>query len=863
MPMIHLEEKLGEILANLELLKLSGTVSIETEAAAEETEPEVVEVRILKTQWGTISGYYTDYKKLAMDIDEYIGENDIYVTLNPVKKDLLARCSNRLEKYAKHTTSDNDIDRIKYVMIDFDPVRPAGISSTDDEKKKAAELLKQVRKSLLDLGYPEPIVADSGNGYHLLLPTDFENNKENVALVKEFLSALDFLYSNEKVHVDKTTYNPARIGKLYGTTACKGDDTEDRPHRDSKLLKFPEKLIPVTVEQLQVVIDKKPKVKKPIFKSGISLKTDVEAFIEEHRLDLNHSKPYEDGTIYVLGTCPWNSVHTDNSAYIMQFGNGAVAAGCHHDSCSEENWKSLRVKLGVAEEKAETEKPESKEKLADVLLKFVSKFDYYTDDLEEPYMTVKVKGKDTVMKIMSNNFRSYLRYIYEEETGLSIGSDAISQAVETLKAKAVFSGNQKKLERRAAFHNGCHYYDLGSTDGAVEINESGVKLLPQAPSIFKRGKNMKEQLKPDLSVKPQELIKLVKKHFRVKKELDAILLAIYIVTAFIRDIAHVIMVLHGEKGAAKSTSMKMLKSIIDPAAQALLTMPRAKQDLIVTLSNNYMSCFDNLDSLSAEKSDLLCMAATGGAVSTRTLYSNDDETVLEFKVLVALNGINIVANRADLLDRSILIELDRIPKTERKTEAEIWEDFNADIPKFLGAIMNTVSKAIPLREELKLDEAGRMADFTYWGYAAAEAMGIGGQYFLDAYLSNQSSANDEAIESNPVASSVVALMKENTTWTGSVSELLEKLRKVAIINNIDIRAKVWPTSPSILSKRLKEVKSNLQEIDIEYDIKKKSNFKQITIEYKGEDINSLKVPLSLELEDEEISVEEYFVYKNF
>lgn len=69
----------------------------------------------------------------------------------------------------------------------------------------------------------EPIVADSGNGYHLLLPVKLENTKENAEVAKEFLAALDFLYSTEHVEVDRTTFNPSRIVKLHGTLACKGE----------------------------------------------------------------------------------------------------------------------------------------------------------------------------------------------------------------------------------------------------------------------------------------------------------------------------------------------------------------------------------------------------------------------------------------------------------------------------------------------------------------------------------------------------------------------------------------------------------------------------------------------------------------
>ncbi|QLY79971.1 hypothetical protein [Clostridium intestinale] len=84
--------------------------------------------------------------------------------------------------------------------------------------------------------------------------------------------------------------------------------------------------------------------------------------------------------------------------------------------------------------------------------------------------------------------------------------------------------------------------------------------------------------------------------------------------------------------------MKKDRSIVDPAVRDVVSMPTSKEDLALILSNNYMPCFDNLDNITTEKSDMLCIAATAGGFSKRTLYS-DDETILYFKEPVSLNGI--------------------------------------------------------------------------------------------------------------------------------------------------------------------------------------------------------------------------------
>ncbi|SHJ36117.1 hypothetical protein SAMN02745691_01810 [Parasporobacterium paucivorans DSM 15970] len=403
----------------------------------------------------------------------------------------------------------------------------------------------------------------------------------------------------------------------------------------------------------------------------------------------------------------------------------------------------------------------------------------------------------------------------------------MNQSLSVLEMKAVFSGKKYTLSKRCSKHEGKYYYDLVDAGwNNVVIDESGWTITSAPPILFTRSKNMKEQVLPV----PYDDLTILNKYYRFKNKADEILHMVDMVTKFIPDISHPIDIIYGEKGASKTTSMKKDRSIVDPAVRDVVSMPSSKADLALILSSNYMPCFDNIDNITPEKSDLLCMAATGGGFSKRTLYTDDDETILYFKEPVMLNGINVVATRADLLDRAILLELERIPPEERKEEQRIWRDFNSDKPKILGAIFTVLSKAMSLYEEVQLDRLGRMADFTRWGYAIAEAAGIGGEVFLDAYLNNQERANDEAVESNPIAVAVIKLMNRMDSWKGSINELLGTLQSIAEKENIDTFSRLWPKEPNVLSRRLNEVKSNLEQFGITYVIRHHSSAKIITIE---------------------------------
>src|SRR5262249_11210167 len=135
------------------------------------------------------------------------------------------------------TTNDNNILCRRWLPIDADPRRPSGISSTDAEKAKALEVVLAIRYYLNGLGWPAPILADSGNGYHLLYRLDLPVN--DGGLVERTLKALAVRFDTDAVALDQKVFNPARIWKLYGTTSCKGDSTSDRPHRQSRIVEVP------------------------------------------------------------------------------------------------------------------------------------------------------------------------------------------------------------------------------------------------------------------------------------------------------------------------------------------------------------------------------------------------------------------------------------------------------------------------------------------------------------------------------------------------------------------------------------------------------------------------------------------------
>jgi hypothetical protein len=223
---------------------------------------DVVELRVPEYPRGngTTAGYFSDSDALvrrALEISA-AGAAGVYVTLNEIDPNLLARYNNRTVEYVKRVTADGNVRRRRWLLLDFDAVRLSLISATDAEHTAALTRARAVRDWLARRGWTEPVVADSGNGAHLLYAIDLPNDAAALALVGGCLRAVAARFDDEVVTVDVGVGNAAHLCKLYGTHARKGDGAEDRPHRMARILSTPKEPVPVPPEKLEVLAAEAP-----------------------------------------------------------------------------------------------------------------------------------------------------------------------------------------------------------------------------------------------------------------------------------------------------------------------------------------------------------------------------------------------------------------------------------------------------------------------------------------------------------------------------------------------------------------------------------------------------------------------------
>jgi hypothetical protein len=343
----------------------------------------------------------------------------------------------------------------------------------------------------------------------------------------------------------------------------------------------------------------------------------------------------------------------------------------------------------------------------------------------------------------------------------------------------------------------------------------------------------------------------------IKDPETKLLAKVALISYFVPNIPHIILIIHGGKGSAKSTFQRLLKGIVDPAKPALLTLHNKPEEFVLQLSQNYVIAFDNIKYLPKWLPDEACRAATGIGQTNRKLFTNDEVKVFEYKHCLMFNGINLVFSEPDVIDRSIVIELTEIDEEDRKTEEEILNQSKALKPRILASIFDILAKAITIKSSIKIKKLPRMADFAIWGEAIAQAMGYKENEFLNAYYNNIGFQNSEIVDSNPLGLAIKKFVEINsvndkiTLFEGTPKELLDRLNTIAAQEDIDRSLRDWPHNRNWLIKRLKTIKSNLHKvlgIKISIGRDSKTNTSIIKIE-KNNSGNSGEHNISPENED--------------
>jgi hypothetical protein len=431
------------------------------------------------------------------------------------------------------------------------------------------------------------------------------------------------------------------------------------------------------------------------------------------------------------------------------------------------------------------------------------------------YATFAVDGHRETWSTDSRVFLRHLRWLFYKALGKAPNATALTEAQATLEAQAMFDGECEEVHTRIAGDGvDTIYIDLCDKKWRV-VEISGItgtyRILTDPPVRFIRKRGMKALPKP----RHGGSLTLLRRLLNIGNDANWALLLGWLVAAMRPIGPYPVLVLHGEHGTSKSTLLQILRRLIDPNKADLRAEPRDTRDLAIAAINAWIIAMDNISYLPPSLSDAVCRLSTGGGFATRELFTNDQQSIFDGQRPVMLDGIEEVATRGDLLDRSISIELETITEDKRKRLSELWADFDASAGKILGALCKAAAHALRTHRKVKLDRLPRMADFAVWATAAERGLGLPDGAFMAAYDANRAAANDVALESSPVASLIVAMVRAKGRWSGTATDLLDELTERA--DEQVRRAKWWPRTPRGVSGAVRRMAPNLRGAGIEVD----------------------------------------------
>jgi hypothetical protein len=428
--------------------------------------------------------------------------------------------------------------------------------------------------------------------------------------------------------------------------------------------------------------------------------------------------------------------------------------------------------------------------------------------------------------IKSKGFKLWLTRRFFEETKGAPNSEALQSALNAIQAEAHFNAPEREVHIRVGSLDGRLYLDLGDeTWRAVEVDATGWRVMDTPPVRFRRASGMRSLPIPVRGGSIQTL----RSFLNVRSDEDFVLVVAWML-ACLRDRGpYPVMVLSGEQGSAKSTFSAILRALLDPNTAPLRALPREDRDLFIAANNGHVLAFDNVSGLPAWVSDTLCRLATGGGFAVRQLYSDQDEVLFDAARPMILNGIEEIVTRPDLADRALILTLEPIPEERRRPEQELWEAFEVERPRILGVLLDALAEGLQRLPNMRLEKLPRMADFALWATACETALWPAGT-FWSAYCDNRGDVVEDVIDADPVATSVRALMTGQTMWTGTASDLLEVLGRLA--GESVTKSKTWPKGAGALSGRVRRAATFLRKVGIEVSSERKGRTRTRTIEIK-------------------------------
>jgi len=291
--------------------------------------------------------------------------------------------------------------------------------------------------------------------------------------------------------------------------------------------------------------------------------------------------------------------------------------------------ESIKATMPVSEDES------PRESQASLLVKFVSeRCELFHDQNREAFAHVQDNGRN--FRLDGRGFKDWLSAAFFEAEEKSPRDQSIREAVGTLSGLARHRGEQHEVFLRVGIYGGAYYLDMcePDTSRAIELKPGSWRVVDKPPVRFTRTEAM--QPLPMPAAKGD--MRLLWDVANIPDD-KRVLIVTWLIDALRPDMPFCVLEFVGEAGSAKSTTHTALKRITDPSACDLRSPPKATEDCFVTAGVNWIVGYENVSHLPAPLQDALCVLATGGGFAKRKLYSDGEESVINVKRPVIINGI--------------------------------------------------------------------------------------------------------------------------------------------------------------------------------------------------------------------------------
>jgi hypothetical protein len=432
------------------------------------------------------------------------------------------------------------------------------------------------------------------------------------------------------------------------------------------------------------------------------------------------------------------------------------------------------------------------------------KYPLLINQLGYAYAVIKGQGNPYALRIGSKAFDALI-YHNAHDVNRKIRKQEVAEISEYFTIKAELSGVTGQVWTRTAKIDDGIEIDLGDEDHIrIKITASnGVEIISEgSTTLFCRNAKSLPIVKPDLISSD---LQLLKKYINLN-HVDFMLYLAFITYSIANPKTpssnYVMMVLNGHGGSGKSFATRTAINLIDPSSIGVQIFPKTTKELAIATQNSHVVGYDNMRNFSAEMSDTLCVACTGGFISSRALYTNDEQSSIYLHAALVLNGLSNLVNYDDLAQRSLILHMKPLPHESRLSALEINDSFNRDLPKIMGGLYQFIANVLAKLPDAEVVHPERMLDFSKWLAAMEIADAVPQGIYQYEYSENIINAHFAGLSENLLGAAVIELVESlnGREWEGTPTALLHKLAQMDCVNP---RSSDWPNCPIKLSKRLK------------------------------------------------------------